>query len=264
MFYLIQYFKILFKSPLRGFFLFFFSVLFVLSVGQKAFLEEQFAKMIPENKAGDYFYALIDSSESYQTVARQMQALPGVFKVEILSETQIKDEVKNVLGSLQVDVTDQSLDLNYAGLKIIYTKELKPRAQELVRDYLSHLVGEGSITLGKIKTNDQLNDRRSGFISMIKTWGYSLYLALVLIFWIISLLSVRTKIAKASYLLESYQRKKRVALKMALNGLTLFFLISVGITFILGMPQILNLVIVLGVFLAGIFLHGQKYQWESH
>ncbi len=264
MFYLIQFFKILFKSPIRGFFLIFFSVLFVFSVGQKAFLEEQFAKTIPENKAGDYFYALISSGESYQTVARQMQALPGVYKVETLTEAQIKDEVKGVLGSLQVDVTDTTLDLNYAGLKIIYTKELKPRAQELVRDYLSHLVGEESITLGKIKTNDQLNDKRSGFITMIKSWGYSIYLFFVFTFWVISLLSVRSKIAKASYLLESYQRKKRVALKMAMNGLTLIFILSVAVTFLLGIPQLLNLVVALAVFLVGISLHAKKYQWESH
>lgn len=264
MFYLTQFFKILFKSPLRGFFLVLFSILLVFSVGQKAYLEEQFTKMIPENKAGDYFYALIDSGESYQTVARQMQALPGVHKIEILSETQIKDEVKNVLGNLQLDLTDSSLDLNYAGLKVIYTRELKPRAQELVRDYLTHLVGEGSITLGKIKTNDQLNDKRSQFIGMIKTWGYSLYLFIIFTFWVISLLSVRIKIAEASYLLESYQRKKRVALKMAMNGLTLIFLLSVSVTFILGMPQLINLLVVMAVFIFGMSLHAKKYQWENH
>ena len=96
MFYLVQFFKILFKSPVRGFFLFFFSIALVFSIGQKNYLEEQFTKMIPENKAGDSFYALISSNESYQTVARQMSQLPGVFRVEILSETQIKEEVKNV------------------------------------------------------------------------------------------------------------------------------------------------------------------------
>ena len=161
-------------------------------------------------------------------------------------------------------LTDSSLDLNYAGLKVIYTRELKPRAQELVRDYLTHLVGEGSITLGKIKTIDQLNDKRSQFIGMIKTWGYSLYLFIVFTFWVISLLSVRIKIAEASYLLESYQRKKRVALKMAMNGLTLIFLLSVSVTFILGMPQLLNLLVVLAVFIFGMSLHAKKYQWENH
>lgn len=220
--------------------------------------------MIPENKAGDYFYALIASSESYQTVARQMSVLPGVHKVEVLSEAQIKEEVKNVLGSLQIDTTTSGLDLNYAGLKIIYAKDLKPRAKDLVRDYLTHLVGEGNITLGAVKANDQIADKRAQFIGVIKTWGYSLYLFIVFIFWVISLLSVRVKIAEASYLLESYQRKRKVGLKMALNGLTLIFLLSVGVTFVLGMPQVVNLLVALAIFVVGIFLHAKRYQWEGH
>lgn len=219
--------------------------------------------MIPENKAGDYFYALVDSSESYQNIARQMGMLPGVFKVEILSETQIKEEVKNVLGALQVDMTDSSLDLNYAGLKIIYARELKPRAKELIRDYLTHLVGEGKITLGAIKANDQIGDKRAQFINLIKTWGYSLYLFIIFIFWVVSLLAVRVKIVEASYLLENYQRKRKIGLKMAMNGLTLIFIISVAVTFILGMPQLINLLVALGIFIAGIFTHAKKHSWES-
>lgn len=264
MFYLIQFFKILFKSPLRGFFLFLFSVLLVFSIGQKTFLEDQFLKMIPENKAGSYFYALIASTESYQNVARQMAVLPGVHKVEVLSENQIKDEVKGILGSLQVDLTQTTLDLNYAGLKVIYAKDLKPRAQELVRDYLTHLVGEGNITLGAIKINDQTLDKRNHFIGAIKSWGYSLYLFIIFLFWMISLLSIRVKIAEASYLLESYQRKRKVGVKMATFGLSLIFVISVGSTFILGMPQVLNLMVALMIFVIGILLHSKRYQWENH
>lgn len=264
MFYLIQFFKILFKSPLRGFFLFLFSILLVFSIGQKTFLEEQFLKMIPENKAGSYFYALIASTESYQNVARQMAVLPGVHKVEVLSENQIKDEVKGILGSLQVDLSQSTLDLNYAGLKVIYAKDLKPRAQELVRDYLTHLVGEGNITLGAIKVNDQTLDKRNHFIGAIKSWGYSLYLFIIFLFWMISLLSIRVKIAEASYLLESYQRKRKVGVKMATFGLSLIFVISVGSTFILGMPQVLNLTVALMIFVIGILLHSKRYQWENH
>lgn len=264
MFYLIQFFKILTKSPVRGFFLFFFSIILVLSIGQKNQLEEQFTKMIPENKSGDFFYALIASTESYEQVARQMAVLPGVFKVEVLSEDQIKEEVKTILGSIQADLTDSSLDLNYAGLKIIYTKDLKQRPKELVRDYLSHLVGEGNITLGAIKSSEQGNDKRAQFISVIKSWGYSLYLFIVFIFWTISLLAVRAKIAEASYILEHYQRKQKVGLKVAINGLSLIFILSVAVTFALGMPQLLNLLVALMIFIIGTAIHAKKYQWESH
>lgn len=264
MFYLIQFFKILFKSPLRGFFLFLFSLALVFSIGQKPFLEDQFLKLIPENKAGSYFYGLISTSEPYQNIARQMSVLPGVFKVEVLSEAQIKDEVKNILGSLQVSLNQTTLDLNYIGLKVIYAKDLKPRAQELVRDYLTHLVGEGNITLGAIKINDQSLDKRNQFIASIKNWGYSLYLLLLFSFWIISLLSVRAKVAEASYLLESYQRKRAVSIKIASFGLSVIFIISVASTFVLGMPQFLNLTIALALFITGILLHSKKYQWENH
>lgn len=236
----------------------------VFSIGQKAFLEEQFLKMIPENKAGSYFYALIASTESYQNVARQMAVLPGVHKVDVLSEAQIKDEVKSILGSLQVNLNQTTLDLNYAGLKVIYAKDLKPRAQDLIRDYLTHLVGEGNITLGAIKLNDQSLDKRNQFIGAIKTWGYSLYLFIIFLFWLISLLSVRVKIAEASYLLESYQRKRKVGIKMASFGLSLIFVLSVGSTFILGIPQVLNLSVALMIFVVGILLHSKKYQWENH
>lgn len=264
MFYLIQFFKIILKSPIRGFFLFLFSILLVISIGQKNFLENQFLKLIPENKAGAYFYALIASQESYQNVARQMAILPGVHKVEVLSETQIKDEVKSILGSLSINLSQTTLDLNYAGLKIIYAKDLKPRAQELVRDYLTHLAGEGNITLGAIKINDQLIDKRNQLIGGIKSWGYSLYLFILLIFWIISLLSVRTKISEVSYLLESYQRKSKVSIKMASIGLSLIFLIAVLSTFALGMPQFLNLSLTLILFIIGVLLHGKRYYWENH
>lgn len=264
MFYLNQFFKILKKSPVRGFFLVIFSFVLVFSIVQKNYLENQFSKMIPDNQAGDSFFALIASTESYESVARQMNALPGVLKAEVLSEAQISQEVKNILGNLQVDLGDTKLDLNYAGLKVVYTKDLKPRAQELVRDYLTHLVGENNITLGAIKSNDLSGDKRAQFISMIKAWGYSLYLFMVFTFWLISLLLVRNKISEASYILESYQRKRKVGLKVAMNGLLLIFFVSAGLSFILGIPEATNLIVAFAVFLAGIAIHFKKIQWESH
>lgn len=264
MFYLSQFFKIFFKSPLRGFFLFTFSFLLVFSLGQKKLLEEQFLKLIPENKSGPSFYALIAASESYQKIAQQMQMLPGVYKVETLSEAQIKDEVKSILGSLQVASITDNLDLNYAGIKVVYIKGLKPRAQELIRDYLTHLVSDGNITLGAIKENGEAFDKRTQFITTIKTWGYSLYLAVLLSFWFISLLSLRLKIEEASYLLENYQRKTRVSIKMAMNGMGLIFVLSVASTFVLGMPQLLNLGAAMAVFAVGVLLHLRNLDWENN
>lgn len=117
--------------------------------------------------------------------------------------------------------------------------------------------------MGAIKANDSVVDKRTQFIGVIKAWGYSLYLFIVFVFWTISVLSVRSKIAEVSYILENYQRRRKVGVKMASFGLTLIFALSVGTTFILGTPQIINLVIVLLAFVVGILIHSKKYRWEE-
>jgi hypothetical protein len=248
---------------MRGLSLFVFSFILVFSLGQRPFLEEQFTKLIPESKSGAYFFALVASTESYQTMAQQMRVLPGVYKVEVLSESQIKDEVKNIIQGLQVGNKDSMIDLNYAGLKVTYTKDLKPRAQDLVRDYLTHLAGEGNITLGAVKSLDASAEKRNQLISMIKDWGYTGLMLMIVIFWTISLVLVREKIAESSYLLESYQRRRKVGIKMATTGLLIFFLISFSGTFILGMPKLFNIALSFMLFIFGILLHTKKYQWEN-
>jgi len=263
MFYLNHYFKVLFKSPIRGFFLVLFSFLMVFSLGQKTLLENQFMKLIPENKSGAYFYALINTSESYQTIMSQMSVLPGVYKVEMLSEEQIKKEVSGILNSVQVNLDQSLIDFNYIGIKVIYAKDLKLRAQELVRDYLTHLVPEGKLTMGAIKTEDLTVEKRNQMISFIKTWGYSFIVFLLTVFWVISLILVRNKIAETSYLLESYQRKSKVSFKMAINGMSIIFILACGLTFILGIPQIMNLSIALAIFIVGMLAHSKKHQWDA-
>lgn len=263
MFYLNQYFKIIFKSPVRGFSFFVFSILLVVSLSQKEFFEKSFLKMIPENKAGSYFYALISGHESYEQIARQLRALPGVYKVQILNEEEIKKEVKNILGSFEVDLTNIELNLNYVGLKVIMTLDLRPRSQELIREYLKHLAGEFNVTMGAVKTNDQLTDKRTLLVEGIKKWSYSIYLMILFIFWTLSLGLLKTKISEVAYLLENYQRRRKIGLKMALNGHMLFFFAAASLSFLWGMPNLIYLGMALLIFIVGILLHSKNIQWEN-
>lgn len=263
MFYLKHFFKILSKSPIKSFFLFLFSVLLVFSLGQKQLIEAQFIKLIPDSKAGASFYALISASESYQSIATKVGMLPGVYKVEVLNEKQIQDEINNIFGSLQVEMNPAELDLNYAGIRVTFSKDLKPRSQELVRDYLVRLGSEGAITLGAVKAQDSIQDKRTEFFNILKQWGYSLYLLIVTIFWLISLVLVKNKIVETSYLLEQYQRKNRIALKMATSGLAVIFIFSLALTFVAGIPQMINVLFALGAFVVAIILHATEARWNG-
>jgi len=118
--------------------------------------------------------------------------------------------------------------------------------------------------MGAIKENGEAFDKRTQFIAVIKTWGYSIYLTILAIFWLLSTLSLRSKIEEASYLLENYQRKTRVSMKMALSGISLIFFLAVSTTFILGIPQVMNLLLALALFTFGILLHTRSMDWENN
>lgn len=263
MFYLKHFFKILAKSPIRSFFLLIFSVILVFSLGQKQLIESQFVKLIPDSKAGASFYALISATESYQSIATKVGMLPGVYKVEVLNEKQIQDEITNIFGSLQVEMNPTELDLNYAGIKVTFTKDLKPRSQDLIRDYLVRLGTDGSVTLGAVKAQDSIQDKRAEFFNALKQWGYSIYVLMVGIFWLISLVLVKNKIVETSYLLEQYQRKTRIAVKLAMSGLGLIFIFSLGLTFIAGMPQMTNILFAFGAFVIAVVLHATETRWNG-
>ncbi len=240
-----------------------FSVMLVFSLGQKELIEAQFVKIIPDSKAGASFYALISATESYQSIATKVGMLPGVYKVEVLNEKQIQDEITNIFGSLQVEMNPSELDLNYAGIKVIFNKDLKIRSQDLIRDYLVRLGSDGAITLGAVKVQDTIQDKRAEFFNVLKKWGYSALVLLIGIFWLISLVLVKNKIIETSYLLEQYQRKSKIAIKLACSGLGVIFLFSLGLTFIAGIPQLLNLLFALGAFVIAIVLHATETRWNG-
>ncbi len=241
-----------------------FTVLLVFSLGQKSVIESQFLKLIPESKSGASFYALIEASESYQSIATKVGMLPGVYKVEVLNENQIQDEIKNIFGTLQVEVNPNELDLHYAGIKVIFNKDLKPRSQELIRDYLVRLGSEGTITLGGIKVVDSIQDKRAEFFNALKKWGFSLYLGVMTIFWMISLILLKNKIFETSYILGQYQRRKKIPFKLALNGFGLIFILAIGTTFILGIPQFFNMAFALVGFLFAILIHLEEAKWQGN
>lgn len=232
-------------------------------MGQRPFLEEQFMKLIPENLSGDSFYTLINGQENYLKIADSMRSLPGVHKVEVLTEVQIKEEVKNIFSNLNMTNNLAQLDLNYAGLKIVFKKDLKPRAKELVRDYLTHLAGENNAILGAIKSVDSTEEKKNQMIKGIKDWGFSIFILTMVIFWFISLLLVKAKVLEAAYLLESFQRRSKIALKMAIAGLCLIFFSFSATTLVLGIPKINNLALTLVLFVIGMSFFSSKYHWES-
>lgn len=174
--------------------------------------------LIPTEKLGvshqapvemDYFHALINGKENHSRLSRNLTDLPQVARVELLSENDIREQVQQVLGQLKTKVADQLMQFDYAGLKVIYHADATTSSKELVRDYLVRLAGAANVTLGHVVETKRETQNSSGLMDYL-FWGS---LGGLCVLWLLAAQAFLPKLAEASYLVEEFQRRHRVALK---------------------------------------------------
>ena len=197
-----------------------------------------------------YFYAIIPETSNINYLKRKLIDLPGVKKVGLLSQKKIKEHVRTVLESTQVSFDSNLLDLNYSGLKIGISPDLKKRSLNLIRNYIKRIAGEGDVTLGAVKkplSNEKSKKRGSIILTLV-----GLFPLLFLSIYFSSLALIGKNLRKECWLIEVYQRKKNIFRKcMILSQLPIilllfsFFLLGKGpaltslIFFILGLLSII-------------------------
>lgn len=218
-----------------------------------------FVQTTLDRNADDYFHALIDGRQNHSRISRNLQELPMVSSVELLSREDIALQVQNILGNLSTTLSEGLINLDYVGIKVNIDRTSSESSRQLVRDYLVRLVGEGQITLGHIVTpNTGHHEEKSKLTLSFLSYG-PFVVALGL--WLIALRPFLFSLKQQSYLIEQFQRRENVALKtygiiaiiavgtlvlasLSLSGLTVFVLISAIF------------------FLSPLITFRQNYQWQ--
>ncbi len=174
-------------------------------------------------KQNPYFHALIDGKENHARISRNLTEIPGVEKVEILPQAEIQAQVQSILTDLKVTIPADMNQLNYNGIKVFLSQGIKDHGQNLIRDYLTRLAGESNITLGNI-VNLALPIVPTKFKFFYDYLQY-ITIALFFVFWFVSFRMIEQPIQKNSYLIEQFQRRKKVSVKtyLSLFGLILGF-----------------------------------------
>ncbi len=263
MFYLNQLGKILTKAPLQAASFVLLSFVMLIGIAQKDYIEKVVFKSIPNQNQGAHFHALISGEENYSRVSRKIEALPGVWGVKVLEKTQIKKQVKTILGSLGSSLSVSLLDLDYAGMKVIFKRGLQVRSQTLIKDYLRRLVGNSKITLGSTKSDSEIEKSRTVFFSLFKKWGVGIFSVIIVIAWFVSLFIFSSKIKETAYLLERFQRKNHIGLKLYViaSGFIIAFSFILNISF--GAPSYLIMTMTSALVLTGTALQVKKHKWQN-
>jgi hypothetical protein len=264
MFYLNSFWKTILQNPFKGVFFSFFTISLFFGILSKKQIDQKIFDKITMSGQESFFYALLDDKENQARIARKLRALPGVKKVDILTSHSVNAKAAEVIKSVGLGLSSELMNLDYSGLKVVFLSKISTRSIQLIRDYLNRLVGKKHITLGGIKTPRQSQKKLSGILNYVKSWGSILSLLSFFLLWLVSFTQFREALSKNAYLVESFQRRDKVAIKMLIVGLLSFSFIAIifHLTFF-GIPSFVNLSLILGIAMLAIGIQSKVFRWVA-
>jgi hypothetical protein len=263
MFYLIEFFKSLGESLIRGFSFFFFSCLLAFSLTHRTWISQTVEMISPEKIANPYFVAVMDEKVDELKLRNLINKLPGVLVVQdkSLGDGRKKlGELVNKLGSYYKLSSDL---LNFRSLKINLNPSLSPESLDFVREQIVKYGGDDHLTASEIKYPEVTSAMKSHpfyrFLARAGDWGI---IAIFAIFWIISYWLCYDIFRSRSYIIEKFQRRQLVASKTIAIGLSLIVLTFSGLGMLNGTMRFLDTIILLMVFSIYWTFSMQDWRWK--
>ena len=262
MFYLIAFYKILSKTPLKSLIFVTMSWGIVLSFAQNRALNKLLFKELPDER--DYFYALISDKKNRNDISRKLQNLPGIDFIRVVPREAIQKELVKILKhSRLAQYMDASFEgLDYQGLKIIFSSNVKTESQNLIRDYLFRLVGKEDLTLGPIEKRSSLALNKKQPFIFFKKYGVLFLIAIGTLIWVFIGLSYIGSFQDSSYVIENFQRRRGVSFKIALSGMVSLFFTGLFFAQVSGRADGKGVLMAILPFLFMVILYTRTKEWR--
>jgi len=223
MFYLKHFFLQMKHSKVVGIFFIVLTVSFVTAVQNRSNLRKVFS-LTNKTVSLPYFNALISSSVDLGTVARKMKRLPGVMGVKLKKSIDVNKHLGSLSAEIDSDVLKGLSNISYGSLTVQMKNSIQGRSQNLIREYLRRLVGVDSVSLSDVKTPRKIVLKKNDPFLVLNEYGEYIIIAFLTFLWIVSAWSLTTKLKNYSYLIEKFQRKTNVSLKIYATGTLALFL----------------------------------------
>ena len=263
MFYLNQFIQNVRRHPFWGSAFILTSLTLIMCAMNFASIENYIFKTSKNLQSGPSFHALISGDENYQRISRKLLELPGVQKVAHMSKVEIQSQVKSVLKNVDFEMKIEEMDLNYVGLRITLERGLQERSQNLIRDYLVRLVGAEKLTLGAIKKTPKTEIIKNQIFTQFREWGVTIVSTSFVVIWSLIAFGFSVQVKKSSYLIEQFQRRKKVGLKVMLFATMSMFAIAFGLTISIGSLSIVGMIVGLSLLLISTAFQMRSLQWQE-
>lgn len=263
MFYLIEFFKSLGESFIRGFFFFFFSCLLAFSLTHRPWIAQVVEKISPEKIVNPYFVAVMDESVDQQKLRNLISKLPGVLSVQDKDSQESRGKLGQLVKQLGSDYQVSADLLNFKSIRIALNPSLSQESLVFVRDQVVKYGGKDHLTATEVKYPEVTNVMKShpfySFIGKAGDWGV---VGIVALCWIISYWLCYNVFRSRSYIIEKFQRKKLVASKTIATGLSIVVVAFCGMGLLNGTLKFFDTVILLMVFSVFWTFSMQDWRWK--
>ena len=262
MFYLVTFLKILLKTPFKSTIFVLMAWGIVFSSVQNKRLNHLLFKELPDDR--NYFYALILNKKNKNDISRKLNKLPGIDLIKPIAQNVIQKELAKILkySDMEEYLDDSFRQLDYQGLKIVFSRNIKKQSQNLIRDYLFRLVGKENLTLGPIQKHAAavLNEKKPFMV--FKKYSIFYMTGTIALFWILLGISYIGSFHDSAYVIENFQRRRGVSFKTVLSGMLFLFLTGMMLASSLGNMDKRGILMATLPFLFITFLHIRTGEWQ--
>jgi hypothetical protein len=171
-----------------------------------------------KTQALPYFNALISSQTKMNSVIRRMKQLPGVINVQKTQSKSITKEISRLKKSFGEDVINSLSSINYSRVKVELENGIRAKSQNLIREYLTRLVGGESITMGEVRFPKEIKlkseDPLMQFLKWFDVYSFIIFVSL----WGMSAFLLLKPINTSAFIIEKFQRRSKTNLKIFVTG----------------------------------------------
>lgn len=231
MFYLGEFFKISKQNLLVSLLACFSSLGLILTVHFQDNIDRKLSELGKLKSQQPYFNALVDDKVSFSKIKRKMSQLPGVITISSHGQLNASDEIERLKAAYGGDILQSLSELNYKKLKIEVSQGLKPKSLKLIREYLVRLVGKESVTVGEFKF-PSINRSKVKLIEVIQTGGVPALMLILGFLFCFSLALFMKPLKKHAFIIENFQRKKSVSLRILTQGFGVVWLAAYAMMYL--------------------------------
>lgn len=191
------------------------TMLMLFSFAYKAPIQKYFDQKFKLKEQEIYFNALVKSSVPTKSLTVKLYNLPGVIKVSAVNSDQLQSKLKDTLAGVEVALPDDIVTTDYKVLKISLASDVSSKSLALIKEYLVRVIGKDSLTLSSLKRKSGIDKKNSYLVGFLKRISTIICLFLSII-WFALFFAISAALENEVYLVEKFQRKVNVKLKVFL------------------------------------------------